>query len=185
MEERAFDSVPSLGDERRTARMALYPRCMELFGLPLHPLVIHAAVVLVPLTMIGAVVVSFWRRGRERYGTLVLAVAVISAIVVVVAVQSGEALRSSLPAVPPLIATHETWGSALMWPSFAVIIGIAFILVAQWMLARDPDAATPPTVIARSRLFRLLGAAVNVASAVTGLVLVVLAGHSGATAVWG
>ena len=43
---------------------------MEFFGLPLHPLVVHGAVVLVPLAALGtvAVVLSGWV--RQRYGWL-------------------------------------------------------------------------------------------------------------------
>lgn len=158
---------------------------MEVFGLPLHPLVVHAAVVFVPLTMIGAVVISFWRRGRTRYGSLTLILSLVAAAVVVTAKLSGDALRASLPAVPPVVNSHEAYGSALVWPAVAVIIGIALLLVADWMVGRSAGAPDPREVTKRAAWFRIAGIAINLVSAATGLTLVVLAGHSGATAVWG
>ncbi|WP_051209545.1 DUF2231 domain-containing protein [Propionicicella superfundia] len=158
---------------------------MEVFGLPVHPLVVHAAVVFVPLTMLGALLVSFWRKGRERYGTLALILSVVTVVVVLVAKLSGDALRAGLPAVPPVVDAHETYGSALIWPSLAAVIGIGLVLVADWLTGRAPTSAEPGTVTARARAFRVVGIAVNVLAAATGLTLVILTGHSGATAVWG
>jgi uncharacterized membrane protein len=158
---------------------------MEVFGLPLHPLIVHAAVVFVPLTMIGAVVISFWRKGRARYGSLTLILSLVTAAVAVAAKLSGEALRASLPAVPPVVNSHETYGSALVWPSLVVVIGIALLLVADGMTGRSASAPDPREVTKRAAWFRIVGLAINVVSAATGLTLVILAGHTGATAVWG
>lgn len=156
---------------------------MDVFGLPLHPLVVHAAVVLVPLTMVGALAVGFWRAARRRFGSLVLGLSVVSAVSVFVARASGTALKDSRPAVPPIVDAHEAWGSALVWPSVTVVLGIGLVLIAQWFTTR-PEGEEKD-VVARARLFHLIGIVVTVASAITGLTLVVLTGHSGATAVWG
>lgn len=158
---------------------------MEVFGLPLHPLVVHAAVVFVPLTMIGAVVISFWRAGRARYGSLVLILSLVTAAVVLTAKLSGDALRRSLPAVPPIVSSHDSYGSALVWPVGAVVIGIALLLAADWMSGRSATAPDPREVTKRAGWFRIAGIAIIIVSAATGLTLVLLAGHSGATAVWG
>lgn len=40
----------------------------NLLGLPAHPLIVHAVVVLVPLVAIGAVGIVLWRGRRERIG---------------------------------------------------------------------------------------------------------------------
>ncbi|GJF03026.1 hypothetical protein [Pseudonocardia sp. D17] len=39
-----------------------------MLGLPVHPLVVHAVVVLVPAAVIGAVLVALWPRIRARRG---------------------------------------------------------------------------------------------------------------------
>ena len=40
----------------------------SLFGLPAHPLLVHGAVVLVPLAALGTIVIAFWPAARERIG---------------------------------------------------------------------------------------------------------------------
>ena len=48
----------------------------SVFGLPLHPLAVHAVVVLVPLAALGAVVMVVSRRLARRYGGLIVAACV-------------------------------------------------------------------------------------------------------------
>ena len=47
-------------------------------GLPLHPLIVHATVVFVPLSVLGALVVVLFPAARRRYGSLVVITAIIS-----------------------------------------------------------------------------------------------------------
>ncbi len=158
---------------------------MDIAGLPLHPLVVHAAVVLVPLTMIGALVVAFWSAGRQRYGMLIEVFAAVSVVAVVLATTSGGDLLRSLSAAPPILADHQRYGSALIYPTVAVAMGLGLLLVSDWMLDRAADEPDPELVRKRARTLRLLGVVIVVMSAVTGVTLVFLTGHSGAYAVWG
>lgn len=158
---------------------------VEIFGLPLHPLVVHGAVVLVPLALIGAITISFWPAARRQYGKLTLVIAVIAAGFAGVARLSGDALLQTKPAVSPVLEGHESWGEAVIYPAIAVIIGVGLILLAEWLRAKDPETGTAGYTNPRARLAVLLGGAVNVIAAATGLVLITLAGHSGATSVWG
>lgn len=142
---------------------------MEFFGLPLHPLVVHGAVVLVPLAALGtvAVVLSGWV--RQRYGWLTLALAVAGAGAAITARLSGEALVASLGVGGSAVAAHRAWGELAPYP--ATLLALA--LAAALLLER------------RSRAGWWISGAIAVVSAVVALVLVVLTGHSGATAVWG
>nr|WP_300150336.1 DUF2231 domain-containing protein [Propionicimonas sp.] len=141
---------------------------MEVFGLPVHPLVVHAAVVLVPLASLGALAVVVSARARDRYGWLVVAFAVAAAGSAVVARLSGEALAQSL-GVGRLVATHQMWGQLVPYPAVA----LALVLPAGLLIRT------------RATWAWWTAAALTVVAAVAGLVLVVLTGHSGATAVWG
>ncbi len=47
----------------------------EILGLPAHPLLVHGAVVLVPLAAAGVVLIAFWPTARFRLGYAVLAIA--------------------------------------------------------------------------------------------------------------
>jgi hypothetical protein len=68
-----------------------------LFGLPAHPLFVHLPVVLIPLVAFGAIAMACSARVRDRYGWLVLAIAVVAGLSTQLAIGSGEALRHSVP----------------------------------------------------------------------------------------
>src|SRR3954469_25224130 len=68
----------------------------KIAGLPLHPLVVHLVVILVPLAAVG-VVLTCWRPGwRESYLLPLTALAIVGAIAALVTTNSGEALESSI-----------------------------------------------------------------------------------------
>ena len=141
---------------------------MEIFGLPLHPLIVHAVVVLVPLSALGALAVIASGRVRDRYGWLTVAFAAAAAVSAIVARLAGQALADSL-GVQSLVVTHQTWGGLVPYPTVALAVALPAAL-----LVRGRSAAGWWTA-----------AAVTVVGAPAGLVLVVLAGESGARAVWG
>ena len=61
-----------------------------IFGVPTHPLAVHAAVVLVPLAAIAVVIAALWPAVRRRYGPVVLILATLALVSVPVAKESGE-----------------------------------------------------------------------------------------------
>jgi uncharacterized membrane protein len=142
---------------------------VNIFGLPLHPLVVHAAVVLIPLAGLGALIVVGSSRARERFGWLTVAFAVAAAGAAVTARLSGEALAQSLGGIAPLIATHRQWGELAPWPAVA----LAIILPAGLLIR------------SRSKPAWVAAAVLSVLAAVAALILVALTGEAGARAVWG
>ncbi len=141
---------------------------MYVLGLPLHPLVVHAVVVLLPLASLGALAVVVSSRLRDRYAWLVVACAVVAAVSAIVAKVSGEALAASL-GVGQLVATHESYGQYVPYPAIALAVALPIGLVVK----------------KRSSAGWWVAAVVAALAAVGALVLVALTGHSGATAVWG
>lgn len=141
---------------------------MEVFGLPLHPLVVHAVVVLVPLSALGAlaVIASGWV--RDRYGWLTVAFAVAAAGGAIVAKLAGEALADSL-GVRALVVNHRMWGELVPYPTVTLAVALPAALLAR----------------GRSTVGWWVAAVVTVLAALAGLILVVLTGDSGARAVWG
>lgn len=138
-----------------------------LLGLPVHAIVVHAAVVLVPLMAVLTVLVAVLPRWRPRGAWLAVAGNVVTLGAVVVAQQSGEALQRRLPD-NPLIHDHAQLGDSMT--VFMVGLLVASVLVA---LTRRRSGALVTAVG---------GLAVVAAVAATAWVVVV--GHSGATAVW-
>ena len=143
---------------------------MEINGLPLHPLVVHAAVVFGPLAAVAALayLVPRWR-DRMRWPMLVLAVLATGALVV--AYYSGGNFLASKPELKasPRVQTHEHLGKQLLWVSLA--FGLVAI-VAGWLHSR--------TGALRVVIDVLLAVA-----AVALLVWVFRTGEAGARAVWG
>jgi cytochrome b involved in lipid metabolism len=140
-------------------------------GLPVHPLVIHAVVVLVPLAAIGALLVIFIPKFRVTYSPLVLVAVVLGTITAFMATQSGEALseRVGLP------KSHATHGERLSYAvlAFAILFTLWFVLErTNWI----KGAIANPLKTVLKVLISII--------AILSIVFTVLAGHSGAEASW-
>jgi hypothetical protein len=152
-----------------------------VFGLPVHALVVHAVVVLLPLVAVATVWWSARSSAARRTGWLVVASDAAVTVVTWVAAQSGEALQRRLGGHVAL--AHGELARALPW--MALALTVAAVLV---QLTRD-DPAPPGQALPGSRLPgpRLPGRVTAPLVAVVALVVVVWTirvGHSGATAVW-
>ncbi|MEN0072123.1 MAG: DUF2231 domain-containing protein, partial [Propionicimonas sp.] len=106
---------------------------MGVLGLPLHPLVVHAAVVLVPLAALAALLVLFSGRLRERYGWLTAGLAIVAAGTTVVARLSGEAFLQTLGVGGAAVDTHRMWGQLAPFPASA----LALLVVVALLLRRQ------------------------------------------------
>lgn len=137
-----------------------------VFGLPVHLLVVHAVVVLLPLMALVTMVIAFVPRWRARVAWLVVAADVAMVVVTVVARQSGEALQRRLGG--QIAAEHAAMGKDLVW--FALGLLAASVLVA---LTRDARGGSP----------RLAAALTFVAAALVTW-WTIRVGHTGADAVW-
>jgi hypothetical protein len=154
---------------------------MEINGVPLHPLVIHAVVVFVPLAAIAAIVMSLpkWR-WLARWPALMLTLGATAAAYV--ARLTGKNLEKDRGlAALPLVKTHVEWGTRLM---LAMWIFAALVVVAFWALPHVTRLAGGKDRVAKvAALEKPLMVLVPLA-AVAVLVLVVLTGDAGARAVW-
>ncbi len=140
----------------------------DVFGLPLHPLVVHAVVVLLPLGALGMIACVLIAALRRRYAGLALLVLLAGAASTLVAAASGQVLAEKV-GTP---AAHMAWGELL--PRVAIP---TLVLAAVWYFLQRGKERQPV-------LAKVLGALTAAASAAC-VALTVLVGHSGATAVWG
>jgi hypothetical protein len=156
---------------------------MEIAGLPLHPLVVHAAVVLIPLSAALAIAFAVLPRWRwlSRWPTAGLAV--VAAVVAWVARLSGGSLLDSRPELERLVAEHQDRGELLALVSlpYAVVVVLAAWSLAGTTALASGRGAQESRVPALEKVLPAL--VVLAALALT--VLVVLAGDSGSRAVWG
>lgn len=142
----------------------------ELLGLPLHPLVVHFAVVLVPLTSIGAILAAAWPSFSRRYSAMLVVLVWIATVSAWLAEQSGEqlALQAGAPA-EHVIAAEPV-------PAFTMLLAI--VMTAFWLFDRGVPGNRP-----RPWWLRLLAVALAIV-AVVAIALTAQAGHTGAAAVW-
>ena len=146
-----------------------------VFGIPVHPLVVHAVVVLVPLASLGVVATAFVPKWRQRFGGLVALVTLAAVAMVPVATQSGEQLEESVGETPAL-ESHIELGDAMIF--FAIPLLVA--AVALWWLGRREAERRP-----YGRGITLTVGVVSVVVALAATAWIVRVGHSGAESVWG
>ena len=159
---------------------------MTITGLPLHPLVVHAAVVLTPL----AALLGLAYAGRGDWRWLLrwpLAVAtVLSAGAIGVSYLSGKSLESQRFAgatghLADLIHTHQQRGTILLWLMLVYVLDVA---LGVWALG-GPSALTSGRGAQESRGGLAVPAtALLVVGSLAVLVMVVLVGDAGARAAW-
>ncbi len=137
-------------------------------GLPLHPLVVHAVVVLLPLAALGTIAIAVRPSWRRPYGPLVLAAAVVSTALVPVATQSGDKLAEHVGRP----SEHAERGEQLIWFALALLIPLIVLVVLD-----RRDAA------ANARTLNIV-AVLSVIAAIGVGVQVYRVGDAGARAVW-
>jgi uncharacterized membrane protein len=161
-------------------------------GLPLHPLVVHAVVVMIPLAVLGAIVIAVWPSARHRFGWLVVGAAAIGTALVPVATDSGEKLERRL-GENPMINQHQDLGDDLLWfmlPLLAAVLGLMVLhTMRQRQLAatagEGPGTTTaPPRAAAPTAVVMIVVAVLTVGFAVAAGIHAFRTGESGARAVW-
>jgi uncharacterized membrane protein len=142
----------------------------EVAGLPLHPLVVHAVVVLVPLAAVGLIVMALSGSRSKRYSPAVLVVAGLGAASAFLAMLSGQAFAKSLGLSNQ---QHFEFGEYLPWA--ALILFAVTVVLAVMDRQSGGNRNVLGTIVAIATIVIAVGA----------IVLTVLTGHSGAVLVWG
>jgi uncharacterized membrane protein len=136
-------------------------------GLPVHPLVIHFAVVLVPLAAVGLIVAVLNKAFRTRFAFALVVLLAVSVPLAFVAKESGEPLAERVG----ITENHESLGE--VFPLWVSVLAVAAVV---WFLITRRDG--------RNALRKISGAVV-IALSVGVTALTFLVGHSGAEATWG
>jgi drug/metabolite transporter (DMT)-like permease len=139
-------------------------------GIPVHALVVHAVVVLVPLASIGAVLMAVRPSFSRRFGSLVVIIAGIGAAASLVAKESGEQLAMRVGEPEP----HVDLGDVM--PLFAS--GLLVLVLVFWLFDRGIPANRPRPA------WLIVLAVVMVIGAVAATWWTIRVGDSGAKAVW-
>lgn len=149
-------------------------------GLPVHPLVVHAVVVLVPLAVLLLVAALVSRRVRQRAGIATPLLATVALAFVPVAKESGEQLQHRLPESDVIRAHAELGDTLLPW-----MLGVTVTAWALWWLTRRDPVAREGSGNHPRRGGAFIAVVVLAAVASIGTaVQVVRIGDTGARAVW-
>lgn len=135
-------------------------------GLPVHPLVIHFAVVLVPLAALGLIVAVVNTAFRRRFASAFVVLLAVTVPLAFVAKESGESLAERVG----ITENHESLGEIFpLWVSVLAVAAVVWFLIAR----RDGLDA-----------IRKIAGAVVIVLAIGVTALTFLVGHSGAEATW-
>ena len=153
----------------------------QIQGLPAHPLVVHVPVVLIPLTLILAIVAVAWPGGRRWLSLAVLIGATGSMLGAQVAVMSGDWLEEHVES-SSLIHDHAELGEGARTFAILMFLAAAAFFVREWR-DRLPGGDRLGRILAPRGVAVALSVLL-LATAVLTTVWVVRAGHMGAKAAW-
>lgn len=150
-----------------------------LFGLPAHPLIVHAVVIGVPLVSVLVALHALVPSLRARFGYLTPVAAVATLVSVPLATGSGEELEDRV-AETALVERHTEMGEQLLPWVAGLAVAAVLLGVRDW---RSSRSGQPMQAVHRDRIGLAL-AALALVGAVGSTVQVARIGHSGAEAVW-
>lgn len=160
----------------------------SLLGLPVHPLLVHATVVLLPLLAVAVAVVA-WLRAAPRTALGVAVAAALMTALTWLTAESGEALEHRVPETD-LVEAHTEMGERM--PLLAGLL--LLVSLVTWWLARRAVAlhnrGADTTAGAERHPGRLAARLPRVWAVVASLVALgvviwtLRVGHSGAESVW-
>jgi uncharacterized membrane protein len=153
----------------------------SLFGLPAHPLVVHAVVVLLPLAAVATIVVALVPKARRHYAPVALGLALAATIATGVAQGSGQELEEKVEETR-LVEEHTEQGEQVLPWAVATLIVAGAVVAAGPLQRRLGDRGlgekVKPAVVTGVLTVGALVAGIGAT------VTVVDVGHSGAKSVW-
>jgi hypothetical protein len=154
----------------------------EINGLPLHVLIVHFVVIVVPLAALCTVLAAAWPAARRRLGIVTPLIALAALVAVPITMAAGEWLVARV-AHTELIAAHQALGYTLLPWAIATFV----VALVQWawfrFFYREGARLRVKGKSLRVAVTIVLAAAVAI-TAVGSVVTVVRIGESGARAIW-
>jgi hypothetical protein len=154
----------------------------DFFGLPLHPFIVHATVVVLPAFAALALAYTFLPSWRWLMRWPLALSAVGAPLLTWVTVEAGEALKDQLGLPDQIIGTHQDRATVLLYCSIAFgVLGLAaaFTMGGPSLLVSGAGARR-----GAARPVQLGVGALLVVSALLVLVFTVLTGDEGSRVVW-
>ena len=149
----------------------------KIDNIPLHPLVVHAPVVIIPIVMVGILITSFKMEWHKRFSIPLGLLTFIALVASYLAKESGEYLEEHVRETR-LMEEHAEMGDA-----FFSISLIMAVLVAIW--CAYPFILNRVSLLKdKAKFARIALSAVTILFCVYATFAVYQVGHSGAKSVW-
>ena len=150
-----------------------------IFGLPVHALVVHAVVVLLPAASITVLAAAFWPWFRRWAGILPLLLSVGATVLIPVATQSGEFLETAIHVETlPAVQKHQQLADLMIYWGIGLVIAAAGL--AWWWWQSRPGKSGKP--LAQPLIIAIM--AVSAIAGVGTAIHVIRVGDAGSRAVW-
>lgn len=150
-------------------------------GLPLHVLIVHLTVVLVPVTALAVLLVALWPEARRRLGVVLALMGIVVIGLVPLTTTAGQWLKDRVFGTP-LIETHAAFGNAL-WP-WSLALGLLAVATWLWYFVTSRRARADTAPGAGRRVVGVVLAVLALGIGGMATYQTVLAGESGSRAVW-
>jgi hypothetical protein len=151
-------------------------------GLPAHVLLVHAIVVLLPLSAVLLALSVVWMTARRRLAGPNAILSLLVVVLVPITTNAGEWLEHKL-APDPLIQRHAELGDTAIYAAIAV----AVLAVIVWWRQREANGKPParrPYLAPASKTITTVVTVAAILVAGVAVVQVVRIGDSGAKASW-
>lgn len=160
---------------------------MEINGLPVHPLIVHAAVVLIPIASLLALAYALVPRWRWSTRWVMVGFSVAALGAVVVSYFSGKSFLEEKAAESPQLETlaksHTEQAEVLFW---LAIVFTAVVLISAWTLGGPSALASGRGAQRRQTpLIEWTMISMLVIFAVSLILMTFQTGEAGARLVWG
>ncbi|MGW4059908.1 DUF2231 domain-containing protein [Amycolatopsis sp. NPDC004747] len=148
-------------------------------GLPAHILLVHAIVVLLPLSALLLLLSAVWPAARAKLAVPNAILSVLVVILVPITTEAGEWLERRV-ARTPLVRTHTELGDTAIW----VAIPVAVLALLVWWRHRETGRPGRTFLAPASKAVTVVVSALSIAAAGAAVFDVYRIGDSGAQATW-
>jgi hypothetical protein len=145
-------------------------------GIPAHALLVHAIVVLAPLTALLEMLCACWPAARRRLVWLIVALAAVNLVLTPLTTSAGDWLYNQQQQPSDILITHANRGQWMIVFSAGLLLVAIALAALHWLEGRSDKRRTLATVVV---------AIVALAVGVSSIVGIVRIGDAGAQAVWG
>lgn len=143
-------------------------------GLPLHPLIVHATAVIIPLAVLAVFLSVAWPKFRAWAGPLPAGMSLVGLILVPLSTSTGETLEKHV-ASSALLEKHTQLAEGLLPWMIALFVFAACAYYVQWRTTNGQSSA---------KALRVAVSTFAIVSALGAIVQIARIGDSGAKSAW-